>query len=140
MEKILVGAVDAISHILGDITIFRIGILVKYHWHSLLIRQRERDLLQFQAKTCSKLVDDKDSPNTMRATKLAVRIFKDCLTEKNIPHRPFLTQKKFFYVDQSRKSRLKFLYKEFLITSLRFGLISLTTHTLRKWTKYFWRN
>ena len=41
---------------------FRIGILVKYHWHSLLIRQRERDLLQFQAKTCSKLVDDKDSP------------------------------------------------------------------------------
>ena len=67
------------------------------------------------------MVDDKDSPNTKRATKLAVRIFKAYLTEKNIQN---------IYI--CKKSRLKFLYKESLITSLRFGLISLTTHTLRK--------
>ena len=31
-------------------------------------------------------MDNKDLPNTKRATKLAVRIFKDYLTEKNIPY------------------------------------------------------
>ena len=30
----------------------------------------------------------RQSPNTRRATKLTVRIFKDYLTEKNIPHPP----------------------------------------------------
>ena len=53
---------------------------------ALLIRQRKRERFASLSRPDRKLVDDKDSRNTKRATKLAVRIFKDYLTEKNIPH------------------------------------------------------
>ena len=95
---------------------------------SVLLRNRmaERFASVSEDELC-RLIEEKDSKNTKRATKASVKVFNEYLQEKNLkkPHHddkvPLANVLKRFYAEARKKSDGS-PYSKSSMTSLRFGL------------------